>query len=166
MGRITRAKAAEIENVHINQDALPALPSDAQETANQFSTPDAEERPPLSELAPNSTTNAPQREELEDLQKKPAKGRKGGKKGAKASKKNLNGSPLGHSTNTPSDLIPDIIPDDIESVPSPASRAASDDLMKDEPERKCLCISTCPPRGHMTLMQGCAYSPDVSFTCA
>lgn len=153
MGRMTRAKATEIaEQMHIDEDAVLDLSSHAQETAT-LSTPKAEARPPLSDIAPNSGRSK-QSTEADVERVKPATAKKGGKKGAKANKKN-NTNPFGDSTTAAAEDPLEVIPDEIESVPSPASRAASDDLMKDEPERKCLCISTYPPRGHMTLMQGC-----------
>ncbi|KAK4496513.1 hypothetical protein PRZ48_012493 [Zasmidium cellare] len=131
MGRITRAKATEIaEKMHIDEDAVLDLPNDIQETTKP-ATPEAEDRPPLTDLAPNSGSSVSS-EDLDAEPQKPAKSKKGGKKGAKASKKNT--SELADSTRTLSEERLEVIPDEIESVPSPASRAASDDLMKDEPE--------------------------------
>lgn len=159
MGRMTRSKATEIaETMHIDEDAVLDLPSDAQENTKP-SVSEAEERPALSELAPNSTSSK-QSEDTQAGQHKPAKGKKGGKKGTKGSKKDATG--FGMSTSVLADAPLEVITDEVESVPSPASKAASDDLVKDLPECKCLRISTYPPRGHMTLMQGCACSGDVS----
>ncbi|KAK5688877.1 hypothetical protein LTS10_000856 [Elasticomyces elasticus] len=82
MPRMTRAKAAEVaDKLHVDEDAVLELPSEIAD-ATMLKTPEAVERAPLIEIAPNSggTTDDSMNVEL----KKSTRARKGGKKGRKA----------------------------------------------------------------------------------
>ena len=90
LGRITRAKAAEVaEKLHIDESAVLELPSEDVETCVDLAskTPEKDGRAPLGEIAPNSTGKEDDTE-VADLRKS-TKGRKGGKKGVKGKKTNL-----------------------------------------------------------------------------
>ncbi|KAK5715715.1 hypothetical protein LTR17_016703 [Elasticomyces elasticus] len=82
MPRMTRAKAAEVaDKLHVDEDAVLELPSEIAD-ATMLKTPEAVERTPLIEIAPNSggTTDDSMNVEL----RKSTRARKGGKKGRKA----------------------------------------------------------------------------------
>ena len=136
MGRVTRQKAAEIaEQLHIDEDALLDIPSDdiaaMKATA---STPDPTDRAPLGELAPNSADSNSHSEDGGQELKKSVRGKKGVKKGgAKSKKNNLGASTASQAAEDPQD---EVLPDDNDAAPSPASEKAAEDLMKDIPECK------------------------------
>jgi hypothetical protein len=135
MGRVTRKKAAEIaEQLHIDEDALVDISGDdAAIITAKASTPDLKDRAPLGELAPNSADSNSHSEDGAQELKKSARGTKGAKKGGAKSKKNN----LTASTAPPSEGPQDeVLPDDNDSAPSPASEKAAEDLMKAVPECK------------------------------
>jgi hypothetical protein len=136
MGRVTRKKAAEIaEQLHIDEDALLNVSGDeAAIIKAKASTPDPTDRAPLGELAPNSADSNSHSEDGGQELKKSVRGKKGGKKGAvKGKKNNLAASTASQPAEDPQY---EVLPDDNDSAPSPASEKAAEDLMKDVPECK------------------------------
>lgn len=126
MGRMTRAKAAEVaEKLHIDEDAVLELPSDAR-------TPEKAEdgRPPLGELTPNSAGSA-QKEEVAAEERR-VKVKKAPRKIAKG-RKNAAGSgvkvEMGDSA--------EVVLDDREAVESPAGETAAEGWAKEVSE--CMC---------------------------
>ncbi|KAK5697316.1 hypothetical protein LTR97_007453 [Elasticomyces elasticus] len=84
MPRMTRAKAAEVaDKLHVDEDAVLELPSDVAD-ATMLKTPEAVDRTPLIEIAPNSGGTMDDSVNME--LKKSTRARKGGKtaKGRKA----------------------------------------------------------------------------------
>ena len=136
MGRVTRKKAAEIaEQLHIDEDALLDISGDdAAIIKAKASTPDPTDRAPLGELAPNSADSINHSDDGGQELKKSVRGKKGGKKAAaKGKKNNLAASTASQPAEDPQD---EVLPDDNDSAPSPASEKAAEDLMKDVPECK------------------------------
>lgn len=124
MGRMTRAKAAEVaEKMHIDEDAVLDLPSDAIDPA----TPSKSDRPALGELEPNSAGSAHTDIDLPTDLKKSARSKKVDSD-TRASETSASAESLLAST------LPEVMPDEVDVAGSPASRAASDDLAKDVPE--------------------------------
>ena len=135
MGRMTRKKAAEVaEQLHVDEDELLHLPSDDVVAAKaKAGTPEPSERAPLGEIASNSAESRSHSSEgVEDL-KQSTRGRKGGKKGTAKGKTNDLGASI---ASQPSGNQQEVLPDDNESAPSPASEKAAEDLLKDVPERE------------------------------
>ncbi|KAK4610810.1 uncharacterized protein CLAFUR5_14056 [Fulvia fulva] len=131
MGRMTRAKAAEVaDKMLIDEDAVLKLPSDAIDPA--LHTPSKSDRPALGEIEPNSAGSARSDIELPTDLMKATRSRQGEKSG----KKSNNNGVMSASASTESLLAPapEVVADEAEVAGSPASRAASDDLMKDLPE--------------------------------
>ncbi|EME85050.1 uncharacterized protein MYCFIDRAFT_195924 [Pseudocercospora fijiensis CIRAD86] len=130
MGRMTRAKAAEVaEKLHVDEDAVLELPSE--DVVKGIQAPGDNERTPLGEVSVNS---AGSKAEIEDAEVKSAPtSKKGGKKGRKGKKKNKSALDASTSSAPDADRDEDIIPDEHESQPSPASRAASQELSNDIP---------------------------------
>ena len=133
MGRMTRKQAAEVaEQLHIDEDDLLNLPSDDIAAKADILTPGPNERAPLADLAPNSADS--KSDDVEHELKKSTRGRKGGKKGGTKSNKKI----LGASTTSEGHLSNEldagkVLPDEMDSAPSPASEKAAEDLMKDIP---------------------------------
>ena len=132
---MTRKKAAEVaEQLHIDEDVLLEASNDEASMlkAKAGLESDTSDRAPLGELAPNSASVDSHSEDGAQELKKSTRGKKGGKKGATKGKKNL----LAASTaSMPADDPQDeVLPDDNDSAPSPASEKAAEDLMKDVPE--------------------------------
>ena len=159
MGRVTRKKAAEIaERLHVDEDAVLDMNAGDAAIKAKLGTPEERDRSPLGEIAPNSAESNSQPEEeqepVEEL-KKSTRGRKAGVKKGAAKGKNNN---LAASTATMPEEG-DVVPDDNESAPSPASEKAAEELLNAETEGEFVsrlsmrCESI--PVGHMTLMQGC-----------
>ena len=136
MGRMTRKKAAEVaDQLHIDEDALLDIPSDDVALLKaSASTPNPTDRAPLGELAPNSADSTSHSDDGVQELKKSVRGKKGSKKvGAKAKKNGLGASTASQAAEDPQG---EVLPDDNDSVPSPASERAAEDLMKDVPECK------------------------------
>ena len=149
MGRVTRKKAAEIaDQLHVDEDAVLDMSSD--DTAPlkaKATTPDHSDRAPLGELAPNSadSNNNHSEDGVQEL-KKSTRSRKGAKKGAAKSKKNnLAASTASQAAEEPHD---EVLPDDNDSVPSPASEKAAEDLIKGIPECEYRANSMSSSRSH------------------
>lgn len=138
MGRMTRKKAAEVaEQLHIDEDELLAQPLDESVLAAKTNAInlDASDRPPLGELAPNSAdSNSPaQAEEGMGELRKSTRGKKG-RKGA-TKKTDLAASTASRSGLAEGEQTPEVVPDDNDSLPSPASEKAAQ-LLRDASERK------------------------------
>lgn len=142
MGRVTRKKAAEIaEQLHVDEDVVLDMNADDAGVKGKLATPEHGVRSPLGELAPNSAESKNLEEEPVEEVKKSTRGRKAGKKGAAKGKKNN----LAESTATlPKDF--DIVPDDSDSAPSPASEKAAEDMTTPETECKSSHINVARPR--------------------
>ena len=136
MGRMTRKKAAEVaENFHVDADKVLALPSDDAVLEAKQTTPEPNDRAPLGELAPNSAESKSPSEDTTQELRKSTRGKKGGKKGgAKVKKTNLAASTASQIDTTEDPA--EVLPDDVDSAPSPASEKAAEELMKDVPECK------------------------------
>lgn len=154
MGRVTRKQAAEIaDKLHVDEDAVLEMNAEDSAIKAKLATPEHGGRSPLGEIEPNSAESKKQEEDpveepVEEL-KKSTRGRKAGKKGgAKGKKNNLAAS----TTALPEDC--DIVPDDNESAPSPASEKAAEEVISPQPEGEFMFTSSCIPGDHMTLMQG------------
>lgn len=133
MGRVTRKKAAEIaEQLHVDEDVVLESNADDAAVIAKMTTPEHDNRAPLGEIEPNSAESRSVEEEEEPAQelKKSTRGRKTGKKGGAKGKKNN----LAASTETLPETADDVVPDDNESAPSPASEKAAEDLSRAEPE--------------------------------
>ena len=130
MGRVTRAKAAEVaEKLHIDQDAVLELPNVADPTNT---TP---ERAPLGELAPNSAESSKPEEAPETSLRKSTRGRKGGKKGAKGSSKtDLSASTASQPFADAVEEQGEITGDDHDAVTSSAVDTAAEELSDDVPD--------------------------------
>lgn len=158
MGRVTRKKAAELaESLHIDEDVVLDLSGDeAALTKAKAGTANPTDRPPLGELAPNSADSNNHSEDGAQELKKSTRGKKGAKKGAAKSKKNnLAASTASQPADDPQD---EVLPDDNDSAPSPASEKAAEDLMKDVPECECRGIAICSSRSHDANAGGSAVS--------
>lgn len=133
---MTRKKAAEVaEQLHIDEDALLDIPSDDVALLKaKASTPEPNDRAPLGELAPNSADSTSHSDDGVPELKKSVRGKKGGKKaGGKAKKTDLTASTASQAAEDPQD---NVLPEENDSAPSPASEKAAEDLMKDVPECK------------------------------
>ena len=142
MGRITRAKAAEVaEKMHIDEDAVLDLPSDAIDPALALCTPvKSEQRQALGELEPNSAGSGHTDIDLPSELKKSHL-----KKATRNKKANSDTRGSEASASTESLLAsapPEVMADEVEVAGSPASKAASEDLMKDLPECELLSLPT------------------------
>lgn len=133
MSRMTRAKLAKVaQELHVDEDALLAVPEDLAADAAASSAPD---RPPLGEIAHNSGIYKPGDEEAPETVKT-------GKESIHPKKK-LHDSKKQATAITSSTAItpshsPDILPDNNESASSPASIVAAEDSMKSVPTCKWL----------------------------
>lgn len=132
MGRVTRKKAAEVaEALHIDEDEVLELEEEAASKSGIELVVEKSERAPLGELEANSIDSKSQSDDGRQEFKKSARGKKGGKKSAKG-KKNL-----AASTASPAYILdvsvnqPEVLPDENDSTPSPASEKAAEDLLKD-----------------------------------
>lgn len=132
VGRVTRKKAAEIaEQLHVDEDAVLDMNADYAAVNAKLATPDRGGRSPLGELEPNSAEVKEQEDEPVEELKKSTRGRKAGKKGAaKGKKTNLAASTASLTEES------DVVPDDNESAPSPASEQAAEELGSPESERE------------------------------
>lgn len=156
MSRMTRSRAAGVaESLHIDGDVVLELQSENRLPLVKEDTPEPHDRAPLGELAPNSGDNKAQSHDVDQSLKSSTRGRKGGKTGQRK-KTNLAAS----TTASPGDTQHDhqeILRDESDSVPSPASEQAAEDLMHDMSH----CELYIPDAmhlhyRHMTLMQGCS----------
>ena len=122
MGRVTRKQAAEIaEQLHVDEDAVLDMEENKVAINAQLATPEPNNnRPALGEIEPNSAERSTADEEPVQELKKSTRGRKGAKKNATKGKKN----DLAANTSQSNDVTPD----ELESMPSPASQKAVDDL--------------------------------------
>ncbi|EGP82985.1 uncharacterized protein MYCGRDRAFT_111542 [Zymoseptoria tritici IPO323] len=129
MGRMTRAKAAEVAGMlHVHEDALLEPPCDNPEMAGQVN-PDGLNRKPLGEISGNIGISEDNDNEMGDIG--------GAVKSKKVMEQNVecqnetssNYTSLAQAGDRPGEVMPD----SVESVPSPASEAAAEDLMKDAP---------------------------------
>ena len=134
MGRMTRKKVADLaESLHVEEDALlDASTENAVRDAKAY-TPEPTDRAPLGELEPNSADSKTPSEDATQELKKSTQGKKGGKKGG-AKKKNLAASAGPHLEYNNGQQ--EVLPDENDSAPLPASEKAAEDLMKDVPECK------------------------------
>ena len=147
MGRITRKKAAEVaETLHIDADAVLQLEDDSGLSKVGGLRIELDERMPLGELQSNSADNNSQSDDGSQELRKSTRSRAGAKKSTKG-KKNL-----AASTASPAELpeasnaSQEVLPDENDSTPSPASEKAAEELLKDIPECKspaCACMSSC-----------------------
>lgn len=129
---MTRAKAAEVaEALKIPEDAVLDLPSESGGVDLETKTPEKDERTPLSEIVPNSGGSKEEEAQGSEELKKSTRGRKAGKKGPKG-RKDLATS----TTSQPETLdeLPGVVPDEKETLSSPASEAAAEGLMNEIPE--------------------------------
>lgn len=95
MGRMTRAKAAEVaEKLHVDEDAVLEMPDENVAANEKTETPKRDDRAPLGEIAPNSGSG--HEDEVADM-KKSTRSRKGGRKGAKGKKDNFVSSANGQT---------------------------------------------------------------------
>lgn len=134
MGRVTRAKAAEVaEKLHVDDDAVLELPIAYLEKID--GSPEDIERTPLGEVSINSAGSKIEEDAI--TEKKPAKAKQGGRKSRKGKKGKDNVLDASTSSAPGVEHNGGIMPDEMELQPSPASNAASDELMKDVPEGKC-----------------------------
>ncbi|KAK4896597.1 hypothetical protein LTR27_005515 [Elasticomyces elasticus] len=102
MPRMTRAKAAEVaDKLHVDEDAVLELPSEIADATMLMKTPEAVERTPLIDIAPNSGGTMDDNSSVE--LKKSTRARKGGKtaKGRKADSTAHNGEETVESVATP-----------------------------------------------------------------
>ncbi|KXS97807.1 hypothetical protein AC578_10542 [Pseudocercospora eumusae] len=131
MGRMTRAKVAEVaEKLHVDEDAVLELPGE--HLVKVVEAPVDNERTPLGEVSINS---AGSKAETEDAEVKSApKSKKGRKKGRKGKKENKAALDASTSSAPDADRVEDMVPDELESQPSPASIAASEELSNDVPK--------------------------------
>ena len=137
MGRMTRKKAAEVaEQLHVDEDDILQLPSDdiaAVRAKTKAGTPEPGNRAPLGDLAPNSADSKTHSEDGAPELRKSVRGKKGAARGAaKAKENNLTAS----SASRPVEEEREVLPDEKDSAPSPASEKAAEDLMKEVPERE------------------------------
>ncbi|KAK4549944.1 hypothetical protein LTR36_005245 [Oleoguttula mirabilis] len=136
MGRMTRAKAAEVaEKLHVDEDVVLGLPSENGGVVLNR-TPEKVDRSPLVEIAPNSGSGQDDEAETTALRQS-TRSRKGGKRGVKGKK--------GLGASTASQPETELVPDEKEAVSSPASEATMEDLVKDEPT-----VDTTPSHGSDT----------------
>ena len=139
MGRITRKKAAEgADALHIDEEAVLEL---GEEDENIQFTRNAKElvlvprdREPLGELESNSLESKSQSDDAAQELKKSTRGKKGSKRGGKGKKNNLAAS-TASQLEIPEVVInqPEVLPDENDSTPSPASEKAAEELLKDIP---------------------------------
>jgi hypothetical protein len=128
---MTRAKAAEVAAVlHIDEDALLELPGNTAEKPGQ-ATPDGVHRRPLGEIAGN---NGSIKDEKENAMRNTRAAVKSKMMAEDSAEKNNDIADECASLAHAEDQSGEVIPDTIESVPSPASEAAAEDLMKVIPE--------------------------------
>ena len=137
MGRMTRAKAAEVaDSLHVDEDAVLELDEENENLidikSTKESTVEQSERAPLGELEVNSTDGKSQSDDGSQELKKSTRGKKGSKKGVKGKKNNF-----GASTASQLEVVETtnseeaVLPDENDSEPSPASEKAAEDLLKD-----------------------------------
>ena len=131
---MTRRKAAEVaEALHVDEDALLAVPNENLPISAKEATPEPTDRAPLGELAPNSAESKSQTEDQTQELRKSTRGKRAGKKVAARCKKN---DLAASTTSTVFDDAQEVLPDENDSTPSPASEKAADELLKDVPECK------------------------------
>lgn len=145
--RITRAKAAEVaENLHIDEDVVLDL--------NTIDSPAADLHPrkPLGEIAPNSSNGNIRSDDDAGVEKKKSgsKNAKGAKTGSKKLEHEELEEDIGDNivvaaprTTTTNARTEEVRPDENDSPPSPASRAAAEDLISEQPQCKWPCTSKC-----------------------
>lgn len=129
MGRMTRAKAAEVaEKLHIDEDAVLELPGEHGVVDVKSQSPESEERTVLGEIANNSGgSRADDDSETAEL-KRSTRGRKAGRKGGKGKK-----GVLAASTASTASLLEEgegveVVADGREAGLSPASEVDADGL--------------------------------------
>ncbi|KAK3722760.1 hypothetical protein LTR37_002332 [Vermiconidia calcicola] len=135
--RMTRKKAAEVaEQLHIDEDELLARPYDDPSAIAKVATPEPADRAPLGDIAPNSAESKSQSDDGAQELKKSTRRKKPRKLGPGRGKKN---NPAASTTSVADvadeDGSKEVIPDEDDSAPSPASEKAAEDLLKDVPER-------------------------------
>ncbi|KAK5171416.1 uncharacterized protein LTR77_004560 [Saxophila tyrrhenica] len=139
MGRMTRKQAAEIaEQLHVDEDALLEIPGEEAavfaKTSVKGATPEPTERQPLGEIAPNSAESKSQQEDEGQELRKSIRGKKCKKGGAKGKNNDLAVSTATEQDVSIEHVSQDVLPDEHESAPSPASEKAAEDLMAEVPE--------------------------------
>jgi hypothetical protein len=87
----------------------------------------------LGELAPNSADSKSQSDDAAHELKRSIRGRKGGKKAAKGKQNDLAASTASRVDISNENDAGAVLPDEMDSAPSPASEKAAEDLMKDVP---------------------------------
>ncbi|KAK5715437.1 hypothetical protein LTR15_010081 [Elasticomyces elasticus] len=110
MPRMTRAKAAEVaDKLHVDEDAVLELPSEIADATMLMKTPEAVDRTPLNEIAPNSGGTMDDSVNME--LKKSTRARKGGKtaKGRKVDSTAHNEEETAESVATPDSFIMDAV---------------------------------------------------------
>lgn len=139
---MTRNKAAAIaEQLHVDEDDLLQIPSDDLAAMNaKAATPEPSARAPLGELAPNSADSKSQSDDGAQEPKKSVRGKKGAKKGgAKGKKNNFAASTASQPDPETVEEPQEVLSDENDFAPSPASEKAAEGLMKDVPECECYC---------------------------
>ncbi|KAF2771193.1 hypothetical protein EJ03DRAFT_372934 [Teratosphaeria nubilosa] len=132
MGRMTRAKAAEVaEKLHIDEDAVLAIPSEGGADL-KTATPKKDERTPLGEIAPNSGGSKEEDSEVAEL-KNSTRGRKTGKKGRKGNR-NIDdlGADTANELDEPNDEGPQVVEDNRVASHLPADDSAASSLDEDD----------------------------------
>lgn len=139
MGRITRKKAAEVADaLHIDEDAVVELENEDENTYFAKSAKELvlvpSDREPLGELENNSVESRSQSDDAAQELKKSTRGKKGSKRGGKSKKNNLAAS-TASQLEIPEVVVnqPEVLPDENDSTPSPASEKAAEELLKDVP---------------------------------
>lgn len=154
MGRITRKKAAEVaEALHIDEDAVLEA-GDENEDVNILKAAkkhhlEQNDREPLGELETNSAESKSQSDDATQELKKSTRGKKGSKRGAKGKKNNLAASTASQMDipEVPTDLQ-DVMPDENDATPSPASEKAAEELLKDVPDSELYQYENAPLKAH------------------
>lgn len=141
MGRMTRAKAAEVaERLHIDEDAVLNLDRDDRKAVAVSPLPDRVGRAPLGEITPNSagSTNEEGSGDGDESRIIVAQKQTRSKENkSEIEEEPVSQTPIASVASTRQPQKEGVLQDGIEAAPSPASQAASDDLMKDVPECKC-----------------------------
>ena len=127
MGRLTRAKAAEFtETFHVDQDVLEVVDEAGEERGNTRQRNG--ERPPLGEITHNKKVHY---EEVALKKSTCSTGKSLAKKCEKTGKNSFTTLDPSRTTTPPPPPEPlEVVPDENESSPSPASIAAAEDLME------------------------------------
>ncbi|KAK3702048.1 hypothetical protein LTR37_015162 [Vermiconidia calcicola] len=135
--RMTRKKAAEVaEQLHIDEEELLTRPYDDPSAIAKGMTPEPADRAPLGDIAPNSAESKSQSDDGAQELKKSTRRKRPRKIGPARGKKN---NPAASTTSVADvadeDGLKEVMPDEDDSAPSPASEKAAEDLLKDVPER-------------------------------